>query len=379
MRVLLFFAIIYALARVGRLTHRRAVAVAVPLAVGWSWLGPHLSGQSGIRVGILGAGDGFEQAAVVVLAASLLFALAAPADAVPRRIDLARLLVWGAPPFIVWAIETVYDLRLGSTFWPAALVLIGCTVLPALAGAVSRRPLLVALPAAALLVLCLVNVENVNQLGPAGWRQFRSHGISGLRDAALMRDIAYGGDYGAEVSALAPQVGPHETIATTDGRLRFLYLDRALLSTADTCEGVRGHRALLILESDEMRAALGEKATAGYWAGCASPKLTLVSERPGAFALFVSGPVRQAGSGTCNSPPATPGLAIEFGRVTTAAAAAALLGAVTKVGFVQAKVEQLGCASYRVVETGIPSAAVGDDILKEAHSAQLSPVLVTGP
>ena len=39
--------------------------------------------------------------------------------------------------------------------------------------------------------------------------------------------------------------------------------------------------------------------------------------------------------------------------------------------------EQLGCASYRVVETGVPSQAVGQSIVAEAKSAGIKASLVS--
>ncbi|HUK95451.1 MAG TPA: hypothetical protein VLU96_10395, partial [Gaiellaceae bacterium] len=48
-------------------------------------------------------------------------------------------------------------------------------------------------------------------------------------------------------------------------------------------------------------------------------------------------------------------------------------------GFVQAKIEQLGCASFRVVETGVPSAGVGKSILDEVKSAHFHAKLVSSP
>ena len=59
--------------------------------------------------------------------------------------------------------------------------------------------------------------------------------------------------------------------------------------------------------------------------------------------------------------------------------AQALLTKIRAVGFVQAKVEQLGCGLYRVAETGVPSDAVGRSIVAEAAKAQLTTHLVSTP
>jgi hypothetical protein len=152
LRLVLVFAVAYALARlVPRSTHRIAVCVALPLALAWSWLGPHLAGTGG---GIVPGSEGpWQRYAVVALAASLLFALAAPSDAIPGRLELTRLLVWLAPALVVWGWLGVYDDRLASTAWAPLLLLMMRALLPAFAGAYAQRRALVAIPAVALLVL----------------------------------------------------------------------------------------------------------------------------------------------------------------------------------------------------------------------------------
>ena len=69
-------------------------------------------------------------------------------------------------------------------------------------------------------------------------------------------------------------------------------------------------------------------------------------------------------------------MAVEFGRLHSSARAEALRKHVAAAGFVEAKVEQLGCSLYRVVETGVPSQAVGQSILEEAKSARITATLV---
>lgn len=374
LRLLLVFAILYALARVARAAHRQAVVAAAGLGVVWCWLGPHLAG----RPGIFAAGNDWTQVATLVLAATLLLAVAAPEATIPRRLELARLLLAAAVPFAFWARYAVYDTRLAAPMWPALLVLAVRAFLPVVAGALRRTPLLAVAPLAALLLVALVNTENINGFGASGWRQYWSNGLSGIANAADMRNVAYGGDFDAEIDAVLPQVGPHDRIATWDGRLRFFYLDRVDFGPS-SCGAVRNDRAVLALEDDEIHATIGKLATSQYWASCAAPHLTKVAERPGAFALFVNGTPSTAGAGSCGAPAATPGLAIEFGRFASAAAANAALKHVVSLGFVQAKVEQLGCASYRVAETGVPDRKTGASIVQEARSAHLRATVVTTP
>src|SRR5260221_13549619 len=170
LRVLLAFGIAYAAARLF-LRHRLAVVIALPGAVLWSWLGPHLSGTPGFRVGVLGVGGWLPQAAVLVLAASLLFALAAPEVSIPSRLQLARALVWALPPFVVWMLRVVYDTRLLAPAWPPLVLLMVWALLPAFHGARARREWLLPVPTPAVVVLPAYSAYTMKGLCPPGWRQ----------------------------------------------------------------------------------------------------------------------------------------------------------------------------------------------------------------
>jgi hypothetical protein len=376
LRVLLWFAFAYAIVRLVVPSHRRAVAVAFPVAVVWSWLGPHIAGEHGLQVGILGTGAGTERIAVLVLAASILFAFDAPAAVVPDRLRLARLLVWALPTLVVWGADAVYDDRLLAPAWPPLILLLTCTFLPALAGALRRINWLIAVPAAAIVALGILAAYNINGLGSSGWRQLRAGGVSALTNPAAMRDIALGGDFAAELNALAPQVGKNDSILTYDNRLSFYYVTQTDIQVPLSCSQTRGHRIFVLLEDDEIVKVWGKRGTSAFWEACKNPTLTKVAERPGAFAIFTAGAPTPA-AGECGAPaPQDQGMAIEFGRMRTAAQAQSLLKRVKKVGFVEAKVEQLGCLLYRVVETGVPSKAVGQSIIAEAKSAGFTATLV---
>jgi hypothetical protein len=377
LRVVMVFAIAYALLRLVT-THRGAVAVAAPATLVWSWLGPHLSGAHGVRVGILGTGSWPVQVAVLVLAASLLLALEAPPEAIADRLQLARGLVWMAPPFLAWALRVVYDNRLLAPAWPAMVLLIVWALVPAFAGARLRREWLVAVPSAALILLGAYSVQNINGLGSSGWHALEADGISGLGNAAEMRNIAFGGDFAAEMNALTPQVKPTDRILTFDARLRFFYQRQVDYQQPLTCSQLSGHRIFVLLESDELRTIYGRRSSSAYWQGCRNVHLTKVDERPGAYALFVNGAPAPSVGG-CGAPAPSSGLGVQFGPTfKTEQAARGLLHHVVDVGFVQARVEQLGCAAYRVIERGVPSAAVGAGVVHEAHTAKLTARLVTG-
>jgi hypothetical protein len=377
LRVLLCFAILYALGRLA-LSHRRAACVAAPLAYGASWLGPYLAGDGGnFRAALLGGGVTLEQIGVLVLVGFLLFAVDAPAAATADRILVARALVWALPAFLVWAWRLVYDPRLLAPAWPPLVILMVVALLPAVAGARRRKAWLALVPGAAVVLLVLFAADDINGLGSSGWKTLRQGGISSLADTARMRRLALGGDFAAELEALGPQARGGDRIVTYDRRLPFYFGSRVDIETPTSCAQMAGRRILVLLESDEIRSVFGVRATSGFWEACRRPTLTKVAERPGAFAVLVNGRPRESVGG-CGAPPPTPGLAVEFGRFTSPAGARELLREAARVGFVQAKVEQLGCASYRVVETGIPDRATGLSIVDEAATAHLQARLVGG-
>lgn len=371
LRLVLLFAIAYALARLV-VSHAAAIRLALPAAIVWSIAGPRIAG--GAHGLVAGSGSNVDSVAVLVLAAALLFAFASPDDAVPGRLELARLLVWAAPPLIVWVVYSAYDDRLLSAAWPPLLLLASRTLLPVFAGAAAIDGAALAVPGAALLILFAYGTVQLNGLGRDGWHRFSD----GFGNVSAMRDLALGGDFSAELEALEPQLTAREAILTTDSRLRFYYGERVQGYTPLHCSQLQGPATLLVvLESDEDRAVYGDRASASFWERCRSPTPTLVAERPGAFAILTTGrPVDVAGG--CGAAPTT-GLAIEFGRFRTAHAATPLLAEAKGAGFVLAKVERFDCNSYRVVETGVPSRAVGRSIVTEARSAHLRARIVETP
>jgi len=371
-RPLLIFALVYALVRVARASHRPSVLAAFAAAAIWTIAGPQLA-HSGDGIP-LGSVQGI---ALLVLVACLLFSLEAPTDSIPERESLIRLLVWAVPPTAVWAAYAVYDVRLLSSAWPPLILLMARSISPAFAGAAAqRRKVALALPAVALAVLLSLATEQINGLGAHGWQTLQT----GIGNAAAMQNLALGGDFSSELAALRPQVRPGDTFVTDDYRLPFWFANHTFANPSDCAAlaAVPGRELLVILESDEEKAIYGAKATDSYWEHCGQARVTPILQRPGAFAILAKGGVNQVAGG-CNAPAPTPGLAVEFGRFTTPRSAQALLARLHSVGFVQAKLEQLGCGLYRVAETGIPSNAVGQSIVAEAAKAHLRTRLVSTP
>jgi hypothetical protein len=375
LRVLMLFGVVYAIARLIT-SHKRAVLAAFVIGAVSAWLLPYLGNSNDVAVGILNSGSLTKEVALLALTGSLLFALAAPAEVIPDRLQLARALVWALPPFVVWAMRLVYDARLLAPAWPPLLLIVVWSVLPAFVGAQRRREYLALVPAAAVVLLGAYTIENVNGLGTAGWNALRANGFAALGNQSSLRSIGLGGDFAAELNDLTPQVGPRDRILSYDQRLRFYYLPQLDFEAPQSCDQLRGHRIFVLLESDEVRTIYGNHASPAFWKTCQGRSLTLVAERPGAYTVFVNGRLRPTVGG-CAAPEQVSQLAVEFGsHYRTAAEATTAVKRVTGLGFVQAHVDQVGCANYRIVETGVTDATVGNSVITEARSAHLDARLV---
>ena len=375
LRVLMLFGVAYAIARLVT-SHRRAVLTAFVIAVVCAWLLPYLGSSHDVAVGILESGSVTKEVALLTLTGSLLFALAAPQDVIPNRLQLARALVWALPPFVLWVARVVYDPRLLAPAWPPLVLLVAWSVLPAFVAAQRRREYLALVPAAAVVLLGAYTIENINGLGATGWNALRAHGFAALGNQSSLRSIGLGGDFAAELNDLTPQVSARDRILSYDQRLRFYYLPQLDFEPPQACKQLRAHRIFVLLESDEVRTIYGIRASPAFWRACQGPPLVLVAERPGAYAVFVNGRLRQTVGG-CGAPEPVRQLAVEFGmHYRTAAQATTALKRVTSLGFVQAHIDEVGCANYRIVETGVTDEAVGRSVISEARSAHLDARLV---
>jgi hypothetical protein len=285
LHVLLIFAVAYALLRVAGLPHRVASVLGIALTWFWAWYGASLSGIP------FHPGTDSPGIATWLVTASLVLVVFAPESTVPSRIDLARLLLWALPSVLIWVKYAAYDTRLISAAWPALILLISGAVIMIIVTASRRKPFLAAVPAAALVLLAVNNVYNLNGLGQAGWQQYRSGGLSGLSNPRLMENIALG-QFQQELDPLRSQLGPNDRIIGSDGRLGFFFPGRVDDTYPVSCSALRGYRAFVLLMSDESIATaqtLGAPATEEEWAACKSPRLKLVATIPSNFAVFTIG------------------------------------------------------------------------------------------
>jgi hypothetical protein len=370
LHVLLVAAIFYALLRVAGCAHRIAVLVGVPAAWIWAWVGPTFTSHA-FRPGL-----DLEGIATYVVAALLLLAAFAP-GAVPSRLELARCLVWAAPPIAIWMVWAAYDTRLTSAAWPPLVLLMTRLASAAIVGAAgSRVPVLAAGFATALLVLALTQVYQLDGLGHDGWRQLRAGGLTGLTKPQFTENVVYG-QFQYELDVLRRELGSTGTLLGGDGRLGFFFPDRVGGAYPRTCADLRGYRAFVLLLGDEsvyVARTQNIPATVDEWSRCSS--LNEVAEIPGNYAVFVNGaPSRQPTPSDCNLPAPPPGLAVVFGAGRTQAVADALQKRLAAAGFVQSKVMRLNCQEYVVLETGVPDRAVGKSIVAEARSAHFHAVV----
>jgi hypothetical protein len=366
LHVVLVAGIFYALLRMVGVAHRAAVLVGIPGAWVWAWVGPAL-GPHAFRPGLDAEGI-----ATYVLSAVLLLAALAPPDVVPSRLDLCRWLVWATPPLLIWVVWAAYDTRLTSAAWPPLVLIMARLVTCALVGAAeSSVPAIAVAAAAALVVLTVQQVYNLDGLGRDGWRQLRAGGLAGLGKPEFTENVVYG-QFQYELAALRRELGSSGTVVGGDGRLSFFFPDRVGGTYPKKCADIDGYRAYVLLLGDEsvyVARTAGAPATVDAWSAC--PGLNEVAEIPGNYAVFVNGAPRQPPvPSDCSLPPPPGGLAVVFGTERTNARAEALQGKLAAAGFIQSKVLRLNCQEYLVLETGVPDEATGKSIVAEARNAQ---------
>jgi hypothetical protein len=127
----------------------------------------------------------------------------------------------------------------------------------------------------------------MNGLGTTGWRSLSDS----LRNDAALQGLAVGGDFGAELEALKSTVRPTDTIVSVDGRLPFYYGSQAVVFGPQTCRQPRrpaGQSSWCSRATRSRRSTVRRQApSTGGTADRPGP--TMVTERPGAFALFTVG------------------------------------------------------------------------------------------
>lgn len=345
LHLLLAFALIYAGLRVAGLDNRWAALSAAPASWIWAWVGPAIAG-GGFHLGTSLSGI-----AAYLLAAASPALLFAPAERVPSRLLLARLLVWATPAYVFWVLYADYDTRLLSAAWPALVLVLGFVLAGVIAGLRTVSVPAAAIAAAAVVVLAAVNVVELNDLGKSGWHGYWSGGISGIGDSALMRNVAYN-EFEYELEAVERQVRASDKIFSEDARIGFFYPGQVTYDYPSDCSDLGGYNEFVQLYSNEsVTQAQRSFTTLADASACSS--LHLVAEES-SYAVFTVGkPHRPPAPDACGANPLPHGIAAVFARATTPGPVQAVADEAKKYGFVQVEVQRIGCETYLAVEPGL--------------------------
>ena len=246
--------------------------------------------------------------------------------------------------------------------WPA-FVLLATAALVSVSFALARlRPAAFVAPVLAVLLLAVANVPSIDGLGRSGWRGLLDLGWSGWTSRAEVENYAWG-PFSYVVTLARENVGADEQVVTSDGRLSYFFPGRVDVRYARTCGELESARFFSFLTAGESRVLgqqEGQPLDSLGWEQCTRPRVRMVGEQPGIYAAFVVGaPPARAPTPTDCHISAAPGQLLDavFGDGLTYAAGRALVSRALAAGFAGARIERTGCATFRVVVTGIPDDA----------------------
>jgi hypothetical protein len=250
LRLLLLFAVLYAVARIVRASHRTATLVALGVGLLGYWLGLDLiSGGPGISSVSAGSLLGS-----ILLTVPLIGVAWCPPELLVDRLLMARLLVWVIPPFLAWAVYGIIaDTRTISTAWPALFVLMAAVLAMGIAGLAVRRAWVAAAAILLLVGLGVLNFRNYDALGsrPDG-------SLNSLRALKELKPSVWTDPDAARIAA-DPQLGglvaetraarpPGKRVWTNDGRLIFYFLEQTTATDPPKdCAELRGYGVLSLL------------------------------------------------------------------------------------------------------------------------------------
>jgi hypothetical protein len=298
LRLLVWFAVLYAVLRTVRISHAKAALTAAALAVGASWALPALS-DGGSPLGPFA--NGIDVHAFVFVAFAVLLPFAARASqTVPDAVELARLLLLAIPITVIWLASATYATRFTSPGWPSFILLITCVVAMIAEGARRVVPTLLVAPLAPLIVAALAAFPHIDAAlagsiaqptHPSLWGRFWDAGPSGWGDPAKMRSLAWG-PLAEEIAVVRSRLKSGETVISSDDRLPFFFGKQVVQSYPAECSQLRGHRVfVLVLRPDTV--TLMERQRPGssrpeFWRSCRSPRLVTIREIPGWFAAYAT-------------------------------------------------------------------------------------------
>jgi 4-amino-4-deoxy-L-arabinose transferase-like glycosyltransferase len=286
LRVAAFFAVAYAVLRIAGVRHKPSVAVGVPAALLFSWLGPWLAAhRSDGTVGSLHSAG----AAVAAIGMALFLAagMVGFGNAVAERRELLQLAVWAVPTSVAWLVYGAYDFRLLAPAWPPLLALIVLAALPAATAFARRGALVAAVPVALFAVVVAENAYNLDGLGRSGWSELRR--TDDWLDRDQTRAIVLPAFSRALVIARR-QMQPGDDLVSPEGAFRFFFPGHVEQSYPNACEFLHRFR-VFVLTTDEgtrryMRDFLHVSPDPSYWAGCKQPHLTQLTNGSNGYAVF---------------------------------------------------------------------------------------------
>jgi 4-amino-4-deoxy-L-arabinose transferase-like glycosyltransferase len=358
-RLALLYGIFYAVTRALGGRGRLAAAIAVPVAFVWSIGGPLIADDRtpypfdhGFSLGLV---------AWIGLAAAVAASPFVPQPDVLRRRDFAALALWALPGAVAWVAYRPDQVRFLSPIW-APLVLATAGALASLTLGLARlRPFASAVPVVAVSLLVFANVPNIDGLGGSGWHGLLNLGWSDWGRKAATENYAYG-PMSYEIDAARANLGPHDLLVSSDGRLAYFFPGRTDIRYARSCADLRDRRVFVLLtsgDSAEIMLRSGSSPDPLAWLQCRSPRVYVVQGQPGINATFLIGrppavPPDPAGCGIRTHPGQFSDAV--FGDDLTYERAKRLGEAAAGDGF-GAKIERTNCSTFRVVVTGVPDDA----------------------
>jgi 4-amino-4-deoxy-L-arabinose transferase-like glycosyltransferase len=288
LRVAAFFALLYAVLRLGGFRHRLAVVVGAPLALFASWLGPWVAvHESDVTVGALHSAGA--AAAAIGTTAFLLLGVASRQDAVVSRDELARLGVWAIPTSVAWAVYGAYDFRLLAPAWPPLLALVVLSALPAAAALARLGPVALAIPFVLFAIVVAENVYNLDGLQKSGWSEVRRTPASDWLDKPTMRAIVMPA-FSRALEVVRPQMRRGDQLVSPEGAFRFFFPGHVEQSYPNNCDFLHRFR-VFVLTTDEgskryMEQFLHVSGEPSYWAACKQPHLKQLTDGSEGYAVF---------------------------------------------------------------------------------------------
>jgi len=281
--LLALYAVLYAVARVAGLAHRRAAPLAAPVAVVLSWLLPYLgqAGERTVRVGPLEAGQpGATVAFALLLGVLWLFARSRP-DRAPDRTLLGRMLVWALPMVAAWVHLNPSETRYLSAAWAPLAALMAVVLAGAVREAARRGPAAAIAVAVLPLLLVALNLRNLDGLGtrPDGTynaaRALADFRFSDLGHPERMRALA-DPQLAGLLDGARQAAGPDGRLLTNDGRMIFFFVDRVTVRGPQDCADTRGYDAVGLFGNPSVPIV--------DLRGC--PGLELLREVPDSYAVY---------------------------------------------------------------------------------------------